>query len=143
MLAGAVIDHCLCKAIEDLLYLSQRAGKPVGNRPYALATDTSLDNVFAVEDLAHFRNHTTKALHCDAPACLQPTSEQRGLQLGRTAIQNDATSRAKYGALRARGHGHARVVRSVVDRLLYVACAMLENRTLFAPSLPKKETPAA
>jgi transposase len=54
---------------------------------------------------------------------------------GRTAIQNDATSRAKYDALRARGHGHARAIRSVVDRLLYVACAMLENRTLFAPSL--------
>jgi transposase len=62
---------------------------------------------------------------------------------GRTAIQNDATSRAKYNALRARGHGHARAIRSVVDRLLYVACAMLENRTLFAPSLAKKETPAA
>lgn len=62
---------------------------------------------------------------------------------GRTAIQNDATSRAKYDALRARGHGHARAIRSVVDRLLYVACALLENGTLFDPSLAKQENAAA
>jgi transposase len=49
-----------------------------------------------------------------------------------TATQHDPTSKAKYEALRARGHGHARALRSVVDRLLYVACAMLENRTQFA-----------
>jgi len=59
---------------------------------------------------------------------------------GRTAIQNDPTSRAKYDAHRARGHGHARALRSVVDRLLYVACAMLENGTLFDPSVAAKKT---
>lgn len=62
---------------------------------------------------------------------------------GRTAIQRDPTSRAKYEALRARGHGHARALRSVVDRLLYVACAMLENRTLFDPSYGEKKATAA
>ena len=56
-----------------------------------------------------------------------------------TATQCDPTSRAKYQALRARGHGHARALRSVVDRLLYVACAMLENRTLFDPSFTEKK----
>ena len=60
-----------------------------------------------------------------------------------TATQCDPTSRAKYAALRARGHGHARALRSVVDRLLYVACAMLENRTLFDPSLAEKKAAAA
>ena len=53
-----------------------------------------------------------------------------------SAIQHDAVSRAKYTALRARGHGHARTLRSVADRLLAVACAMLENQTLFAPDHP-------
>ena len=53
-----------------------------------------------------------------------------------SAIQHDAVSRAKYTALRARGHGHARALRSVADRLLAVACAMLENQTLFAPDHP-------
>jgi transposase len=62
---------------------------------------------------------------------------------GRTAIQRDPTSRAKYEALRARGHGHARALRSVVDRLLYVACAMLENRTLFDSSVMEKKNAAA
>ena len=52
----------------------------------------------------------------------------------RTAVQHDPRSRAKYAALRARGHGHGRALRSVADRLLAVACAMLESRTLFIAS---------
>jgi len=58
----------------------------------------------------------------------------------RVAIQRDATSRAKYDALRARGHGHARALRSVGDRLLYVACAMLKSGTLFDPSLASRKS---
>ena len=61
---------------------------------------------------------------------------------GRTAIQNDPISRTKYYALRARGHGHPRALRSVVDRLLYVACAMLKKGTLFDPSIAAKESAA-
>jgi transposase len=56
----------------------------------------------------------------------------------RTAVQHDPRSRAKYAALRARGHGHGRALRSVADRLLAVACAMLESQTPFNPSLPSK-----
>jgi transposase len=62
---------------------------------------------------------------------------------GRTAIQYDPTSRTKYEALRARGHGHARALRSVVDRLLCVACTMLEKGTLFDPSFAEKKNAAA
>ena len=51
------------------------------------------------------------------------------------AIQHDAVSKAKYAVLRARGHGHARALRSVADRLLAVACAMLESQTTFEPNL--------
>jgi transposase len=53
----------------------------------------------------------------------------------RVAVQYDRTTRAKYEALRARGHGYARALRSVADRLLNVACAMLRDGTLFDPSL--------
>ena len=60
-----------------------------------------------------------------------------------TATQCDPTSKAKYEALRARGHSHARALRSVVDRLLYVACAMLEKGTLFDPSFAEKNNAAA
>ena len=49
----------------------------------------------------------------------------------RTAIQCDPASRAKYEALRGRGHGHYRALRSVGDRLLYVACTLLEKGVLF------------
>ena len=51
----------------------------------------------------------------------------------RVAVQHDPRSRAKYAALRSRGHGHARALRSVADRLLAVACAMLQNQTNFDP----------
>ncbi len=52
----------------------------------------------------------------------------------RTAIQYDPASRAKYNALRGRGHGHYRALRSVGDRLLYVACTLLEKGELFDKS---------
>jgi Transposase IS116/IS110/IS902 family len=51
----------------------------------------------------------------------------------RVAVQIDETSKAKYAALRSRGHSHARALRSAGDRFLAVACAMLENRTMFNP----------
>jgi transposase len=60
---------------------------------------------------------------------------------GGVAVQHDPISKAKYEALRARGHSHARALRSVVDRLLYVACAMLNSGTLFDPEFaPRRAT---
>jgi transposase len=53
----------------------------------------------------------------------------------RTAVQHDPTSRSKYAALKSRGHSHGRALRSVADRLLNVACAMLKTGTTFNPSL--------
>ncbi len=52
---------------------------------------------------------------------------------GMMAIQKDPHSRAHYDALRAKGHGHARALRGVVDRLLAVLVAMLKDRTLYDP----------
>ncbi len=54
----------------------------------------------------------------------------------RTAVQHDAVSKAKYAALRAPGHGHARALRSVADRLFAVACAMLTTQTCYQPGHP-------
>jgi transposase len=53
----------------------------------------------------------------------------------RVAIQHDPRSRSKYAALRSRGHSHGRALRSVADRLLNVACAMLKTGTIFNPSM--------
>lgn len=52
----------------------------------------------------------------------------------RIAVQRDPRCKLKYAALRAKGHSHARALRSVGDRLLAMACAMLTNRTLFDPN---------
>jgi transposase len=59
----------------------------------------------------------------------------------RVAVQHDPKSKAKYAALRARGHSHGRALRSVADRLLSVACAMLKSGTLFNPSLEAQKSP--
>jgi transposase len=52
------------------------------------------------------------------------------------AMRHDPVSRAKYATLRSRGHSHGRALRSVADRLLNVACAMLKAGTLFKPTCP-------
>jgi transposase len=59
----------------------------------------------------------------------------------RVAVQNDSRSRAKYAALRSRGHSHGRALRSVADRLLNVACAMLRKGTTFNPSSETQKCP--
>ncbi len=46
----------------------------------------------------------------------------------RVAIQHDAAARQRYDALRRRGHGHARALRSVGDRLLCGLCAALKRQ---------------
>jgi transposase len=58
----------------------------------------------------------------------------------RTAVQHDPKSSAKYAALRSRGHSHGRALRSVGDRLLNVACAMLKTSTPFNASLAAQKT---
>jgi transposase len=52
----------------------------------------------------------------------------------RVAAQRDPATKAKYAALRARGHNHARALRGVADRLLATACAMLKARQLYDPA---------
>lgn len=51
----------------------------------------------------------------------------------RVAAQRDPKSRRTYAEFRARGHSHGRALRSIADRLLALACAMLRSRTLFDP----------
>jgi len=58
----------------------------------------------------------------------------------RVAIQHDPKSRSKYAELRRRGHSHGRALRSVADRLLNVACAMLKSGALFNPDKPCQKT---
>jgi transposase len=61
----------------------------------------------------------------------------------RVAVQHDPISRVRYAELRKRGHSHGRALRSVGDRLLAVACAMLRNGTSFDKSRNVAPTVAA
>jgi transposase len=54
-------------------------------------------------------------------------------QWTRVAMQHDPISNRRYAKLRARGHSHARALRGVGDRLLYVLCTMLHRQTPFDP----------
>ena len=57
--------------------------------------------------------------------------------LGGVAVIYDPVSKAKYKSLRAKGHGYSRSVRTVCDRLLLVACAILEKGELFDKEFKK------
>jgi transposase len=61
----------------------------------------------------------------------------------RVAIQHDEPSRNRYAALRRRGHSHGRALRTVADRLLSVACTLLEQQTPFDPDYKAREAVAA
>lgn len=61
----------------------------------------------------------------------------------RVAIQHDPHSRQRYAELRRRGHSHARALRAVGDRLLYVLCTLLERQTLFDPDHKNSQMVAA
>src|SRR3954464_4560940 len=51
----------------------------------------------------------------------------------RIAVQIDRPCRGRYEALRARGPSYGRALRGVADRLLGVACVLLQRQTLFDP----------
>jgi transposase len=51
----------------------------------------------------------------------------------RVAAQHDPKSKARYAALRRRGHSHGRALRGVADRLLGLACVLLQKQTPFDP----------
>ena len=51
----------------------------------------------------------------------------------RVAVLTDRKCRKRYAALRARGHSYGRALRGVADRLLGVACVLLERQMLFDP----------
>lgn len=59
------------------------------------------------------------------------------------AVLHDPASKAKYRSLRARGLRHSRSLRSVGDRLLHIACTLLEKRELFDKEFKELQKEAA
>lgn len=58
----------------------------------------------------------------------------------RVAAQRDPKSQSRYAALRQRGHSHGRALRGVADRLLGLACVLLQRQTPFDPQLGQPAT---
>ena len=58
----------------------------------------------------------------------------------RVAIQHDPKSHRRYVALRQRGHSHGRALRGVADRLLDLACVLLQRQTPFDPQFGQSAT---
>jgi Transposase/Transposase IS116/IS110/IS902 family len=52
----------------------------------------------------------------------------------RVATQHDPKSKIRYATLRRRGKSHGRALRGVADRLLGLACVLLERQTPFDPN---------
>jgi transposase len=61
----------------------------------------------------------------------------------RVAMQHDPISKQRYAELRRRGHGHARALRTIGDRLLYVLCTLLERQVLYDPDYRRPQPIAA
>jgi len=53
------------------------------------------------------------------------------LHWARVAVLNDPKYHGRYEAFRARGHSYGRALRGVAERLLGVACVLLQRQTLF------------
>lgn len=97
----------------------------------------------AAEPLRRRDYHALRALAGTAPVTRQSGKQRfvvrrlacnRRLQSAlhnwsRVAIQHDDASRRRYDALRRRGHGHARALRTVGDRLLFALCTTLKRHT--------------
>ena len=61
----------------------------------------------------------------------------------RVAVQHDPLSRQRYAALRQRGHSHGRALRTIGDRLLFLACTLLERGVLYDPEHKSSQAAAA
>lgn len=111
----------------------------------------------AYEPLKRRDYHVLRALSGQAPvtrrsgkACLvirrracNDRLENALYHWSRVAIQHDPASRERYAALRRRGHSHGRALRTVGDRLLALACTLLERQELFDPHHQRKQAVAA
>jgi transposase len=75
-------------------------------------------------------------------AC-KPRLRQALYHWARCSLALDPATRAYYDALRARGHYHARALRSVADRWLRILVAMLNTGRLYDASRPRCVAPVA
>jgi transposase len=151
--AGQQIDHWL----EVLASSDDASGQPRGHRDVVILRSlpgvgrmvaatmlTEATGPLAARDYPTLRAHGGTAPitqrsgkrihHVHMRYACKPSLRQACYHWARTSIQQDAAARAYYDALRHRGHGHARALRSVADRWLRILVAMLRAQTVYDPA---------
>jgi len=108
-----------------LATLLTEAGGPLARRDYAALR--------ALTGVAPVTKRSGKTCIVVMRHAAQARLCQAVFHWARIAVQNDPKSRSRYEALRARGHSYGRALRGVADRLLGVACVLLQRQMLFDP----------
>lgn len=110
-----------------LATLLTEASQPLANRDYHALR--------ALSGVAPVTKSSGKKSGKNAPVSMRRACSSRlreaTFHWAKVAVQKDAKSAAAYEALKARGHSYGRCLRSIADRLLKVACAMLVSQTKF------------
>ena len=106
-----------------LATLLGEAGPAIQNRDYAALR--------CLTGIAPVTKISGKSCRVQRRRAANPRLSDSMYHWARVASQHDAKCRQRYQELRARGHTHGRALRSVADRLLAVACAMLKTGTLY------------
>jgi transposase len=112
--------------------LTEAAG-PLGRRDYAALRTLS--------GVAPVTKRSGKTCIVVMRYAAQVRLRQAVFHWARVAVLNDPKSRSRYEALRTRGHSYGRALRGVADRLLGVACVLLQRRALFDPDHGTPATP--
>ena len=106
-----------------LANLLGEAGVVIRNRDYAALR--------CLAGIAPVTKRSGKSCRVQRRRAANPRLVDSMYHWARVASQVDPICRQRYEALRTRGHTHGRALRSVADRLLAVACAMLKTGTLY------------
>src|SRR6185437_2127340 len=109
--------------------LSEAAG-PISRRDYAALRTLS--------GLAPVTRRSGKSCIVTMRYAAQVRLRNAVFHWARVAVLNDPPCRRRYAALRARGHSYGRALRGVADRLLGVACVLLQRQVLFDPNHGKR-----
>ena len=104
--------------------LTEAAG-PLGRRDYAALRTLS--------GVAPVTKRSGKTCLVVMRHAAQVRLRQAVFHWARVAVLNDPKCRGRYEALSARGHSYGRALRGVADRLLGVACVLLQRQDLVRP----------
>ena len=116
-------------------------GTLLAEAPHALAT-LNLEQLRAVVGSAPVTVRSGKTVTVRMRRACNRRLRDAAFHWAHNAARRDPLAKAHYQQLRAKGHGHARALRGVVDRLLARLIAALASDTLYQPPTPKQASAA-